>query len=89
MAKDLYRALRCFLIEFQDLKTYHASNNYTAMSLLANIPGDGQPWCAHVLHDTRLCQVSRYGNCDSGKFKLDSASRSVAAAGPCLVRPLG
>jgi hypothetical protein len=57
MAKDLYRALRCFLIEFQDLKTYHASNNYTAMSLLANIPGDGQPWCAHLMHDTRLCQV--------------------------------
>ncbi|WIA13627.1 hypothetical protein OEZ85_007191 [Tetradesmus obliquus] len=57
MAKDLYRALRCFLIEFQDLKTYHASNNYTAMSLLANIPGNGQPWCAHMMHDTRLCQI--------------------------------
>lgn len=57
MAKDLYRALRCFLIEFQDLHTYYASNNYTAMSLLANIPWEGQPWCAHMLDGTRLCQV--------------------------------
>ncbi|KAF6252526.1 hypothetical protein COO60DRAFT_1552723, partial [Scenedesmus sp. NREL 46B-D3] len=57
MAKDLYRALRCFLIEFQDLHTYYASNNYTAMGLLDNIPGQGQPWCAHMMHDTRLCQI--------------------------------
>jgi hypothetical protein len=66
MAKDLYRALRCFLIEFQDLKTYYASNNYTAMSLLANIPGDGQPWCAHMMHDTRLCQVRAQAPSSSG-----------------------
>ncbi|KAF8060065.1 Zeaxanthin epoxidase [Scenedesmus sp. PABB004] len=57
MAKDLFRALRCFLLEFQDLRTHHASNNYTAMHALSAIPGDGQPWCAHMKQNTRLCQV--------------------------------
>lgn len=58
MAKDLFRALRCFMIEFQDLKTYHASSNATAMHFLQNIPGHGEPHCAHMYENTRLCQVS-------------------------------
>eukprot|EP00775_Hariotina_reticulata_P009622 gene9622-9783_t len=57
MSKDLYKALRCFMVEFHDLRTYHASNNYTAMHLLNAIPGYGEPHCIHMLEHTRLCQV--------------------------------
>lgn len=57
MSKDLFKALRCFMVEFQDLKTYHASNNFTAMHHLQSIPGQGEPHCAHMPDNTRLCQV--------------------------------
>lgn len=57
MSKDLYKALRCFLVEFQDLNTYTATNNFTAMHHLQEIPGKGEPRCAHMKDNTRLCQV--------------------------------
>ncbi|WIA13604.1 hypothetical protein OEZ85_007170 [Tetradesmus obliquus] len=57
MSKDFFKALKCFMIEFQDLATYHASNNYTAMHLLDSIPGFGEPHCVHMPQRTRLCQV--------------------------------
>jgi transcription initiation factor TFIID subunit TAF12 len=66
MAKDLFRALRCFMVEFQDLSTYHASNNVTAMHFLEALPGKGEPRCAHMLDNTRLCQV-RVGGSSSKK----------------------
>jgi hypothetical protein len=64
MSKDLYKAIKCFMFEFQDLTTYHASNNYTAMYLLDSIPGFGEPHCVHMPQRTRLCQV-RYAGCMS------------------------
>lgn len=57
MSKDLYKALRCFLVEFQDLNTYTATNNFTAMHFLQAIPGKGEPRCVHMVDNTRLCQV--------------------------------
>lgn len=57
MSKDLFKALRCFMIEFTDLKTYHASNNFTAMHYLDSLPGFGEPHCMHMPHHTRICQV--------------------------------
>ena len=59
MSEDLYRALKCFLVEFYDLKQYQASTNYTAMYHLNNIPGNGGlPKCLHLLGNARLCYVS-------------------------------
>ena len=58
MSEDLYRALKCFLVEFYDLKHYQASTNYTAMYHLNNIPGRGLPECLHLLGNARLCYVS-------------------------------
>lgn len=57
MSKDLYKALRCFLVEFQDLNSFHATDNFTAMHFLQAIPGKGEPRCVHMLDNTRLCQV--------------------------------
>jgi hypothetical protein len=61
MSKDLFKALRCFMIEFQDLHTYHATNNATAMHFLEAIPGKGEPRCVHMLENARLCQVGELG----------------------------
>lgn len=57
MSKDMYKALKCFLIEFSDLRMYHATNNFTAMHLLDSVPGKGEPHCMHMPQKTRLCQV--------------------------------
>jgi hypothetical protein len=45
------------MVEFQDLVTYHASSNFTAMHYLDSIPGFGEPHCVHMPQRTRLCQV--------------------------------
>ncbi|KAF6251417.1 hypothetical protein COO60DRAFT_619659 [Scenedesmus sp. NREL 46B-D3] len=57
MSKDLFKAIKCFMLEFQDLATYHASSNYTAMHLLDSIPKFGEPRCVHMPQRTRLCQI--------------------------------
>ena len=57
MSKDLFKALKCFMVEFYDLKQYHATSNYTAMHYLNDIPGVGEPHCLHMPDATRLCLV--------------------------------
>jgi hypothetical protein len=64
MSKDLYKALKCFMVEFTDLHSYHASTNFTAMHHLQTIPGYGEPHCVHMPDASRICQVcSIWGWC--------------------------
>jgi hypothetical protein len=79
MAKDLFRALRCFMVEFQDLSTYHPSNNVSAMHFLEDLPGKGEPRCAHMLDNTRLCQVRGGGGAVDGDGSGGKSSRRQAA----------
>ena len=58
MSQDLFRALKCFMLEFHDLKLYQASTNYVAMFHLDNIAGHGRPECLHLLGNARVCYVS-------------------------------
>jgi hypothetical protein len=45
------------MVEFDTLSSYHASSNYSAMHSLQAIPGQGEPHCAHLPDNTRVCQV--------------------------------
>jgi hypothetical protein len=80
MSKDLFKALRCFLIEFQDLNTYHATNNFSAMHLLEAMPGKGEPHCVHMLDNSRLCQVGDGGAGEATRGR-NSSSRKGWCAG--------
>jgi hypothetical protein len=55
MSKDFFKAIRCFMVEFQDLATYQASSNFTAMHLLDSTTGNGAARCVHMPQHTRLC----------------------------------
>jgi hypothetical protein len=61
MAKDLFKALRCFMVEFHDLHTYVASSNHSVMHGLDAIPRYGEPRCIHMPDNTKLCQVGGGG----------------------------
>ena len=58
MSKDLYKALKCFLVEFHDLGDYHATSNFTVMHHLHNLPHLGRPHCMHLPQNGRVCMVS-------------------------------
>ena len=55
--KALYLALKCFMLEFWDLKEYRPSWNRTANSYLSSLPMDAEAKCIHMQESTRICQL--------------------------------
>lgn len=55
--KGLYLALKCFMLEFWDLKQYSPSWNTTTNDYLAGLPYDAEAKCIHMADSTRICQV--------------------------------
>lgn len=75
MARDLLKALRCFLVEFYDGRQYAPSSNSSIMHHLDALPNGGEPRCIHMPGDTRICQVKEEEEGDT-----EAITRTTAAS---------
>lgn len=55
--KGLYTALKCFMLEFWDLKQYAPTWNTTTLDYLDKLPRNAEAKCIHLPESTRICQL--------------------------------
>jgi hypothetical protein len=55
--KGLYTALKCFMLEFWDLRQYAPTWNATTLDYLASLPRNAEAKCIHMPSSTRICQL--------------------------------
>ena len=83
ISKDLYKALKCFLIEFWDLVQYEvASRNHTLLHHLETLPGYGEPRCIVLPQGGRVCQVHAI----QGDLFIDGGTRAASGVLPMLTQ---
>lgn len=59
--KGLYTALKCFMLEFWDLKQYGPTWNTTTLDYLSRLPRNAEARCIHMPDSTRICQLKVRG----------------------------
>jgi hypothetical protein len=59
--KGLYLALKCFMLEFWDLKQYAPTWNATTLDSLNKLPRNAEARCIHLPQATRICQLKVRG----------------------------
>jgi hypothetical protein len=55
--KGLFIALKCFMLEFWDLKQYAPTWNTTTLDYLDKLPRNAEAKCIHLPEATRICQL--------------------------------
>lgn len=55
--KGLFTALKCFMLEFWDLKQYAPTWNSTTLNYLDKLPRNAEAKCIHLPESTRICQL--------------------------------
>lgn len=59
--KGLYTALKCFMLEFWDLRQYAPTWNTTTVDYFNKLPRNAEAKCIHLPESTRICQLKVSG----------------------------